>query len=266
MKALNLAEQIKSCRTAKNITQEELAKVLGVTNQSVSKWEAGICCPDIGLLPDIADFFGITIDELLSHDTECNNDTEKICLEIKRLFENSPKDYSFSIAFIIAAILHEGALSRGYKEYIPWDKNRFIGDFSKELERFGDWSSSVSAEPEGETAFVGNGIFISDHKYYKKTSTHNIFAIYSVINRIDSIDTLKVMYALYELTAFDYDLYVSIDEIAEKSALSVSEAEKILYKLPITVIKTDDTRKFRLDGSFMFVPPLLKLLCVPFKS
>jgi transcriptional regulator with XRE-family HTH domain len=42
-----------------------LAEVLGVTYQSVSKWETGITMPDITLLPAIAEYFNVSVDELL---------------------------------------------------------------------------------------------------------------------------------------------------------------------------------------------------------
>ena len=67
MENIKLNEQIILLRKEKGITQEELAKVLGVTNQAVSKWESAQCCPDIGLLQDIADYFGVSIDELMGH-------------------------------------------------------------------------------------------------------------------------------------------------------------------------------------------------------
>ena len=51
-------------RREKGWTQGELAEKLGITNQAVSKWENDLSCPDIMSLPDIADIFGITIDEL----------------------------------------------------------------------------------------------------------------------------------------------------------------------------------------------------------
>ena len=44
-----------------------LARKLGVTNQTVSKWEAGQCFPDMLLLPEIADYFEVSIDDLLGH-------------------------------------------------------------------------------------------------------------------------------------------------------------------------------------------------------
>ena len=61
---MNFGERIASFRKSKNITQEALAQQLGVTNQAVSKWESGQCCPDITLLPRIADIFGISLDTL----------------------------------------------------------------------------------------------------------------------------------------------------------------------------------------------------------
>lgn len=55
---------IAKLRKEHNMTQEALANALGVTNQAVSKWESDQSCPDIGLLPTIADLFGVSIDHL----------------------------------------------------------------------------------------------------------------------------------------------------------------------------------------------------------
>ncbi len=55
-------------RKALGLTQEALAQKLGVSNQAVSKWEADQCCPDIMLLPALADAFGISIDELFGRE------------------------------------------------------------------------------------------------------------------------------------------------------------------------------------------------------
>lgn len=61
---MTLGNKIAHYRREHGMTQEALANVLGVTNQAVSKWESGQSCPDIALLPPIADLFGITLDEL----------------------------------------------------------------------------------------------------------------------------------------------------------------------------------------------------------
>lgn len=56
---------ISELRRDKNLTQQELAKKLGVTDKAVSKWERGLSCPDISLLIPISDILGVTINELL---------------------------------------------------------------------------------------------------------------------------------------------------------------------------------------------------------
>lgn len=70
MESLKLYDTISFYRKRQGLTQEELAKKLGVTNQSVSKWESAQCCPDIGLLPMLADIFEISIDELFGRKNE----------------------------------------------------------------------------------------------------------------------------------------------------------------------------------------------------
>lgn len=59
-----IGERIAELRKQKGMTQEELASVIGVSAQSVSKWENNTTMPDILLLPVIADIYGVTIDEL----------------------------------------------------------------------------------------------------------------------------------------------------------------------------------------------------------
>lgn len=64
-----IGENIKRLRHEKELTQETLAEYLGVTFQSVSKWERGETYPDITILPSIASFFGVSCDELLGTDS-----------------------------------------------------------------------------------------------------------------------------------------------------------------------------------------------------
>ena len=75
--SINLGEKLKSLRKEKNISQEKLAQYLNVSFQAVSKWENLSTYPDIELLPELARFFGITVDELL--------DAEQI--DEKKLYE-----------------------------------------------------------------------------------------------------------------------------------------------------------------------------------
>ena len=63
-----LGNKIAELRKEKGMTQEALANALGVSNQAVSKWEANQSCPDIQLLPQIADFFGVSLDSLFGRE------------------------------------------------------------------------------------------------------------------------------------------------------------------------------------------------------
>ena len=76
------------------MTQKELAEQINVTDKAVSKWENGEGCPDISLLPMIADIFEVTLDELLGRtkkhevkmvDEKEKHDINKMALKIKVL-------------------------------------------------------------------------------------------------------------------------------------------------------------------------------------
>ncbi len=86
---LKIGDKIKSLRKAQDITQEKLAAYLNISYQAVSKWENGTALPDITLVPQIANFFGVSADELLgmkeTEETEELKEYEKIYHENKRL-------------------------------------------------------------------------------------------------------------------------------------------------------------------------------------
>lgn len=65
---MTLGSRIAGYRKELGITQEALANKLEVSNQAVSKWESDQCCPDVMLFPQIADIFGISLDELFGRE------------------------------------------------------------------------------------------------------------------------------------------------------------------------------------------------------
>lgn len=65
---MSIGSKIKALRRAKDLTQEELAEVLGVSSKAVSQWECGRTVPDISQLPVLCNFFEVTADELLEID------------------------------------------------------------------------------------------------------------------------------------------------------------------------------------------------------
>ncbi len=97
-----IGEKIKYLRRQKSITQEELADVLHISFQAISKWENGIAQPEVSMIPAIANYFGVTIDELFGYKLNAmtykerfiqfmvNNGALKI-EAIQQDFEKSPK-------------------------------------------------------------------------------------------------------------------------------------------------------------------------------
>ena len=65
---MTLGEKLAQYRKRNNLTQDGVAEALGVTPQAVSKWENDASCPDIMLLPRLADLYNTTVDELLSRE------------------------------------------------------------------------------------------------------------------------------------------------------------------------------------------------------
>ena len=71
---MEIGNQIKQLRLRRGITQEAMAQHFGITPQAVSKWERGTATPDIGMLPALSAYFGVTIDELFALSDETRMD------------------------------------------------------------------------------------------------------------------------------------------------------------------------------------------------
>lgn len=77
MNNTSLGDRIKYHRKRLGMTQEQLAQRIGVSTQAVSKWENNLSCPDISVLPELAEIFDISVDELLGKDTASGTATVK---------------------------------------------------------------------------------------------------------------------------------------------------------------------------------------------
>lgn len=70
MDVVSIGKFIKQARKGLGLTQGHLAERLGVSPQAVSKWERGDNLPDVGLMPDLAEMLGVSIDEILGVEGE----------------------------------------------------------------------------------------------------------------------------------------------------------------------------------------------------
>lgn len=88
MKEINIAKMIVNKRKEKGITQDQLSKYMGISKASVSKWETGQSYPDITLLPQLATYFNISIDELMGYEPQMQKD------EIDKLYHKLSSDFT----------------------------------------------------------------------------------------------------------------------------------------------------------------------------
>lgn len=64
-------------RKVKQLTQQQLADKLGISNKAVSKWETGQGMPDISIIPVLGEILGVTVDELLNGEQSSCEKTDK---------------------------------------------------------------------------------------------------------------------------------------------------------------------------------------------
>ena len=254
MSTIKINENIAFLRRQKGLTQEELATALGVTNQAVSKWESAQCCPDIQLLPAIADLFEVSADELLGH--SISPGLNDICLKIRSYFSALPEKVTFESAYRIAALLHEAAVTDGYKDFLPWKANK---DYA--TDKVTSWGTSIRIEPEGSTGRKNNSIFFTIGQGQLSPTASQLRTLQSALTQISNPDVLKTMFALYSLTYNASDKYTDIRSIAGKAHITPNAAEKALQELPVSIKEQDSTAVYRLEDSFMHIPTLLSFFC-----
>ena len=160
---MQFGTKIKSLRNKRGITQEALAKAMGVTPQTVSKWENDVTMPDVSLLPELSVFFGITIDELFSLDAKKQmerlenriyeagliSETEATQMEeTLREFAKTPEDKAQALSLIAGLHLHQaeihkrmGAeLAKEALELEP-DNSSYLSDYCTAMESYiPDWN------------------------------------------------------------------------------------------------------------------------------
>lgn len=88
MDTLNLADNLIRLRREKEVTQEEVASFIGVTKASVSKWETKQSLPDILLLPQLASYYGVTVDALLGYEPQLGKE------QIQKIYHDLASDFA----------------------------------------------------------------------------------------------------------------------------------------------------------------------------
>ena len=86
------SNNLKRLRLQKRLTQEQAAETLGVSAQSISRWECNTTCPDIMLLPEIARLYCVTVDDLFKENSSAY---ENYAQRLASVYESTHKPEDF---------------------------------------------------------------------------------------------------------------------------------------------------------------------------
>ncbi len=184
---IKLAENLQLLRKEKGLTQEDVASKFGVTNQSVSKWESGTTCPDITLLPDIAQFYKVSVDELLGYKpmTSINS----IYLQMKSFIDSSDEEYfkpdwAYRLARLSATTL--------------WSQQQ--DEVDKLLTGKKTFNLSYIQRDGGVSICGDNTLFLASFKDFRRYDISTIRKVSKYLNKLANLNTLKVLFGLFNMT------------------------------------------------------------------
>lgn len=173
----SFGEKIKELRIANDLTQEKLGKILGVSFQSISKWERGDSYPDINMLPIIANFFNIRIDDLFGFDKAENEkkiseylalydklrlkDRKTVFSEFEKAVEEFPNDYRILVRYM--------ELFREEKEHITVEqwKNKDFSEYEKIADEITAIYNKIQNNCTDDSIRIWSKRLMCEHLFYR---------------------------------------------------------------------------------------------------
>ena len=184
---MKLHEKIYTCRKKAGLSQEALAEKLGVSRQSVSKWETGESVPEITKLPILAKLFNVTTDWLLSEeekdteDKEDNINTENVAERIKQerinKFNSEFRNYPQYPQWLDNAPKMIGQLIKRF----GWLAGLYVSFIGVLFTLFGLFAKFMTKKFFEYTAFPGTGFFPDNSFFGTGISDNPISLITSFI-------------------------------------------------------------------------------------
>ena len=192
---MNIGNQIKTFRLEKKVKQEELAEYLGVSAQAVSKWETGASTPDITLLPGIATYFGVAIDELFALPEESQYERiENMFFHERRIH---PDTFEQSVRFLNDQIAKDTNSVRAYEDLAYLYNHRAASDHAQaseyakrvlelDPESKGGWVAFLEANNGvcGDEWYDNHFTVIQYFKEFLEKNPKNFRGLYAVIENL----------------------------------------------------------------------------------
>ncbi|MBO4679912.1 MAG: helix-turn-helix transcriptional regulator [Lachnospiraceae bacterium] len=254
---MNLGEQILFLRKNKQITQEQLARELGVTNQAVSKWESGQCMPDIQLLPEIARFFKVSIDELMGVSTaECEDD---LLVRIKNKLDAAKPGTEYAEIMKIVKALHAIAwVKESERENSGMPKL----DMDETIEHAVDteWGYSSVSVPKFTATMRRDCVFFAGGERMFLDDA-DVTKISKLLKTVADRWALSVLFSIYDKTYKSDDEFARYEDISEDTDIEIGQVKSIVAgNLSKLISENDDKTGVRIKGEYMNIPPILSVL------
>ena len=254
---MNLGEQILFLRKNRQITQEQLARELGVTNQAVSKWESGQCMPDIQLLPDIARFFKVSIDELMGVEKEEREDA--LLIRIKNALDAAKPGTEYAEIMKLVKALHAIAwVKESAKEGSGMPKL----DMDETIEHAIDseWGFSSVSVPKFTATMRRDCVFFAGGERMYLDDT-DVAKISRLLKAFADRWTLSVLFSIYDRTYRNDSDFARFADVSEDTDVEVEQVKSIVAgNLSKYVYVSDDKTGVRIKGEYMNIPPILSVL------
>lgn len=209
---------IATCRKEKNLTQEELAEKLNVSNKSVSRWENGKNMPDYSLLNDLCTILDININELLSGEKDNKETIENLDMILKEYYKMKKQKERLKMVIIVGAVVLSQILlvvftililnyeydTRLHQTTNIKDYNDVIGTKAKGIYE-SKWGMSEEIFPKKLTGKVENFKMLSDDFWDKQFLSYLVIDYNEEdynkeINRLEKFGIEKYNY--YGVTGF----------------------------------------------------------------
>lgn len=219
-----IAEKLVDLRTAKGITQEDVAQSLSISNKTVSKWENGISTPDLTMLVELSKYYGVTTDTLLGLSEDKKQSTTE---EIRSLFEGLDRRESVLKAFeAVKALIPAmyGTVSK-YRDDV-YDREKV---FPSEISRF--YRSNISLHEFFEFVASSENVNVAVMMLRNKADfawmndMNKQKEIVKIFKFLSAEDVLSVLYFVHSTNCFES---FTADYVARNTGLKEERVTEIL--------------------------------------
>lgn len=219
MDLVKIGKYIAEKRKALGMTQKQLAEKLGMSDKSVSKWERGVCLPDVSVYLELCKILGITINEFLAgEDISEENLTEKAednLIQVAKDSKHRQKHLKGMIAVLaLTAVLAIAAAGVMWYRSVRTPKN-FIAPYSMDSPEMN--IARILSGPDGAMLFQYSAdetfrtmtLYLTEYHYSEQVSKTEIAGLgYDDFSDVTSMS--KGMIALIpDFEAFQVDVYIT---------------------------------------------------------